>query len=47
MIESAAGIVLYVDFGHDDATAAFIGTPHDERLWFLLNRASTPATVSG
>jgi Zn-dependent peptidase ImmA (M78 family) len=37
VIESAAGIVLYVDFGDDDATAAFISTPGDERMWFLLN----------
>lgn len=37
VIESAAGIVLYVDFGDDDATAAFIGTTGDERMWFLLN----------
>jgi Zn-dependent peptidase ImmA (M78 family)/transcriptional regulator with XRE-family HTH domain len=37
VIESAAGIVLYVDFGGDDATAAFISTPGDERMWFLLN----------
>ncbi len=27
----------YVDFGEDDATAAFISTPIDGRLWFLLN----------
>jgi Zn-dependent peptidase ImmA (M78 family)/DNA-binding XRE family transcriptional regulator len=37
LIESAAGIVLYVDFGDDNATAAFIGTSGDERMWFLLN----------
>ncbi len=37
VIESAAGIVLYVDFGDDDATAAFIATTGDERMWFLLN----------
>lgn len=37
VIESAAGIVLYVDFGDDDATAAFITTPQDGRMWFLLN----------
>ena len=36
-IESAAGLVLYVDFGADEATAAFISTPGDERMWFLLN----------
>ncbi len=37
VIESAAGIVLYVDFGADETTAAFISTPGDERMWFLLN----------
>jgi Zn-dependent peptidase ImmA (M78 family) len=37
IIESAAGIVLYVDFGADEATAAFISTPGDERMWFLQN----------
>ena len=37
VIESAAGLVLYVDFGADEATAAFISTPGDERMWFLLN----------
>lgn len=37
VIESAAGIVLYVDFGADEAIAAFISTPGDERMWFLLN----------
>ncbi len=37
VIESAAGIVLDVDFGTDDATAAFISTPGDERMWFLIN----------
>ncbi len=37
VIEGAAGIVLYVDFGADEATAAFISTPGDERMWFLLN----------
>jgi Zn-dependent peptidase ImmA (M78 family)/DNA-binding XRE family transcriptional regulator len=38
VIESAAGIVLEVDFGSDDATAAFISTSGDERMWFLINR---------
>ena len=37
MIESAAGLVLHVDFGTSDATAAFITTPADGRLWFLIN----------
>lgn len=37
VIEGAAGIVLYVDFGDDAATAAFITTPQDGRMWFLLN----------
>jgi Zn-dependent peptidase ImmA (M78 family) len=37
VIENAAGIVLYVDFGADEASAAFISTPGDERMWFLLN----------
>jgi len=38
LIESAAGIVLRVDFGSADASAAFIGMQGDEaRLWFLIN----------
>ncbi len=37
VIESAAGIVLSVDFGDDNAQAAFISTPGDERMWFLIN----------
>lgn len=37
MIESAAGLVLRVDFGTSDAIAAFIATPSDGRLWFLVN----------
>jgi Zn-dependent peptidase ImmA (M78 family) len=38
LIESAAGIVLRVDFGSADASAAFIGMQGDEaRLWFLVN----------
>lgn len=36
-IEAAGGIVLRVDFGTPDATAAFIMTPQDGRLWFLVN----------
>lgn len=37
IIESAAGLVLHVDFGTTDATAAFIATRSDGRLWFLIN----------
>jgi Zn-dependent peptidase ImmA (M78 family) len=37
LIESAAGIVLFADFGSDEATAAFVATPSDGRLWFLVN----------
>lgn len=38
VIESAAGLVLRVDFGCDDASAAFIGMHGDDaRLWFLVN----------
>jgi len=40
-IESAAGLVLRVDFGTSDATAAFIATPADGRLWFLVNTRET------
>jgi len=40
-IESAAGLVLLVDFGTTDATAAFIATPADGRLWFLINARET------
>lgn len=36
-IEAAGGIVLHVDFGTDDASAAFISTLGDARLWFLVN----------
>lgn len=36
-IEAAGGIVLHVDFGTDDASAAFISTLGDERLWFVVN----------
>jgi Zn-dependent peptidase ImmA (M78 family)/DNA-binding XRE family transcriptional regulator len=41
LIEAAAGIVLRVDLGTDDATAAFISTPDDGRLWFLVNTRET------
>ena len=41
MIESAAGLVLRVDFGTTDAIAAFITTPSDGRLWFLVNSQET------
>jgi Zn-dependent peptidase ImmA (M78 family) len=38
LIEAAAGLVLRVDFGSPDASAAFIGMHGDEaRLWFLVN----------
>jgi Zn-dependent peptidase ImmA (M78 family) len=36
-IEAAGGIILHVDFGTDDASAAFLSTLGDERLWFLVN----------
>jgi len=41
VIESAAGLVLHVDFGTSDATAAFIATRNDGRLWFLINTRET------
>jgi Zn-dependent peptidase ImmA (M78 family) len=41
VIEAAGGIVLHVDFGTDDASAAFISTLGDERLWFLVNTQET------
>ena len=41
VIESAAGLVLHVDFGTSDATAAFIPTTGDGRLWFLINSRET------
>jgi Zn-dependent peptidase ImmA (M78 family)/DNA-binding XRE family transcriptional regulator len=41
VIEAAAGIVLRVDFGTPDATAAFIGTQSDGRMWFLVNTRET------
>ena len=37
LIEAAGGIVLHVDFGTDDASAAFLCTLGDPRLWFLVN----------
>jgi Zn-dependent peptidase ImmA (M78 family)/transcriptional regulator with XRE-family HTH domain len=38
VIESAGGIVLHVDFGTDDASAAFVSTLGDDaRVWFLVN----------
>lgn len=41
VIEAAAGIVLRTDFGTSDATAAFITTPQDGRMWFLVNTRET------
>jgi Zn-dependent peptidase ImmA (M78 family) len=37
VIENAAGIVLRVDFGTTDASAAYLSMPQDERFWFLVN----------
>lgn len=37
MIEAAGGIVLHVDFGTDDASAAFVSMLGDSRFWFLVN----------
>jgi Zn-dependent peptidase ImmA (M78 family)/transcriptional regulator with XRE-family HTH domain len=36
-IEAAGGIVLHVDFGNDDASAACVSTLGDSRVWFLVN----------
>jgi Zn-dependent peptidase ImmA (M78 family) len=41
VIEAAGGIVLPVDFGTSDATAAFLSTPADGRTWFLVNTRET------
>ena len=41
LIESVAGIVLRIDFGTDDASAAFVGSLGDQRLWFLVNTRET------
>jgi len=41
LVEGVAGIVLRVDFGADDATAAFVASLGDERLWFLINTRET------
>ena len=41
IIEAAGGIVLHVDFGSDDASAAFVSTMDDPRLWFLVNTRET------
>lgn len=41
IIESAAGLVVHVDFATTDATAAFISTRADGRLWFLINTRET------
>jgi Zn-dependent peptidase ImmA (M78 family)/transcriptional regulator with XRE-family HTH domain len=40
-IEAAGGIVLHVDFGTDVASAAFVSTLTDPRLWFLINTRET------
>lgn len=37
VIENAGGVVLRVDFGSDDASAAFLTLPDDARMWFLVN----------
>jgi Zn-dependent peptidase ImmA (M78 family)/transcriptional regulator with XRE-family HTH domain len=36
-IEAAGGVVLHVDFGSDDVSAAFVSALGDPRLWFLVN----------
>jgi Zn-dependent peptidase ImmA (M78 family)/transcriptional regulator with XRE-family HTH domain len=41
LIESAGGVVLHVDFGSDDASAAFVSSLGDARLWFLVNTRET------
>jgi Zn-dependent peptidase ImmA (M78 family) len=41
LVEAAGGIVLPVDFGSDHASAAFITTVGDARLWFLMNTRET------
>jgi Zn-dependent peptidase ImmA (M78 family)/transcriptional regulator with XRE-family HTH domain len=41
LIENAGGVVLHVDFGVDNASAAFLCTIGDPRLWFLVNTRET------
>jgi Zn-dependent peptidase ImmA (M78 family) len=41
VIEDAGGIVLHVDFGNDDASAAFVSSLGDPRMWFLVNTRET------
>ncbi|MEA2251624.1 MAG: hypothetical protein QOG70_1866 [Solirubrobacteraceae bacterium] len=41
LIEGGGGIVLHVDFGSDDASAAFVSAMDDPRLWFLVNTRET------
>jgi Zn-dependent peptidase ImmA (M78 family) len=41
LIEGAGGIVLRIDFGTEEATAAFLSTRGDSRLWFLVNTRET------
>lgn len=41
VIERAGGIILHVDFGTDDASAAFVSTLGDARLWFVVNTRET------
>lgn len=41
LIEDAGGIVMHVDFGTDDASAAFMANAGDPRLWFLVNTRET------
>jgi Zn-dependent peptidase ImmA (M78 family)/DNA-binding XRE family transcriptional regulator len=37
LVERAGGIVLHVDFGSDDASAAFVSNLGDPYLWFVVN----------
>ena len=40
-IEAAGGIVLQVDFGTEEASAAFVSALGDPRPWFLVNSRET------
>jgi Zn-dependent peptidase ImmA (M78 family)/DNA-binding XRE family transcriptional regulator len=41
VVEAAGGVVLHVDFGTDDASAALVSALGEPRLWFLVNTRET------
>jgi Zn-dependent peptidase ImmA (M78 family)/DNA-binding XRE family transcriptional regulator len=41
LVEAAGGVVLYVDFGTDAASATMLASPTSRWTWFLLNSRET------